>query len=538
MLRRAGVDVLTAARPLLRDPSAQVRREIAILLQDAARMTPAYRVGEQSTPPPALLDALVELATQYDGKDRWYLEAVGIAARGREDALYARLRQLPLGSAVLGRLLWELRAPASLPAIVATLENQALDLDARLLALDALAAMASPDAARGVEAILVSGTAPASLVERAFAHYRRQLFSLWPEAQKSPRLPAVMSKAFATPALQATAVQLASALGDAQYAPGLMALARSPSADETVRAAAIDAVAIARDPRLLPELEQLWQSGPPAVQLAAVHALGWLRLPDLEARAQTILSSTASNEARSEAVRILARTPAGLDAMAALETRGAFPPELKRLATGLVHGSVRGSAPPGPANGPAPSPEARAAAAAAMKQARERAAKVFPALVATGNASIPTVRQMEQDFRVDPTAGRQVFEGTCGACHSLGGPRLMGPDLSAIGTKLDRQALLDAIVMPSAAIAFGYESWVLETTSHGTVTGLLVENTPERVTVKVDATQEVRLKPAAITARKPIPFSTMPEGLVNAMTPQQIADLIGFLATLTANGQR
>ena len=173
-----------------------------------------------------------------------------------------------------------------------------------------------------------------------------------------------------------------------------------------------------------------------------------------------------------------------------------------------------------------------------MKQARERTARVFPALVATGNASIPTVRQMEQDFRVDPTAGRQVFEGTCGACHSLGGPRLMGPDLSAIGTKFDRQALLDAIVMPSAAIAFGYESWVLETTSHGTVTGLLVENTPERVTVKVDATQEVRLKPAAITARKPIPFSTMPEGLVNAMTPQQIADLIGFLATLTANGQR
>ena len=57
---------------------------------------------------------------------------------------------------------------------------------------------------------------------------------------------------------------------------------------------------------------------------------------------------------------------------------------------------------------------------------------------------------------------------------------------------------------------------------------------PERVTVKVDATQEVRLKPDAITARKQVPFSTMPEGLISAMTPQQIVDLIGFLTTLKA----
>jgi putative heme-binding domain-containing protein len=77
---------------------------------------------------------------------------------------------------------------------------------------------------------------------------------------------------------------------------------------------------------------------------------------------------------------------------------------------------------------------------------------------------------------------------------------------------------------------------VLETTSHGTVTGLLVENTPQRVTVKVDATQEVRLKPEAITSRKPIPISTMPDGLISAMTPQQIVDLIGFLTTLKATG--
>jgi putative heme-binding domain-containing protein len=201
--------------------------------------------------------------------------------------------------------------------------------------------------------------------------------------------------------------------------------------------------------------------------------------------------------------------------MADLKDAGTFPPELDRLATTLVHRMV-GRGPGSPA--------------------LDRAVKAFPAVLTANQGSVPTIFQMEQQFRPDPASGRKVFDSLCSTCHSIGGARQMGPDLSAIGTKLDRQALLDAIVVPSAAIAFGYESWALETTTQGTVTGLLVENTPERVTVKVDATQEVRLKPDAITARKQVPFSTMPEGLISAMTPQQIVDLIGFLTTLKAAG--
>ncbi len=55
-------------------------------------MTPAYAIGAQTPPASGVLDALVELSKQCDGKDRWYLSALGIAARGREDALYARLQ--------------------------------------------------------------------------------------------------------------------------------------------------------------------------------------------------------------------------------------------------------------------------------------------------------------------------------------------------------------------------------------------------------------------------------------------------------------
>ena len=247
-----------------------------------------------------------------------------------------------------------------------------------------------------------------------------------------------------------------------------------------------------RTRRCSPSSNACGKTGRPAVQRSAVHALSLLPLPDLEARAQAILLSDASNGARAEALRILARTPQGLADMTTLQQRGAFPPELKSLATSLVHGPVRGRF-------------TTDSDRAALTAARERAAAVFPPLTARNNLAVPTIRDIEQNFRVDPAAGRKVFDGLCSACHSLGGPATMGPDLSAIGTKLDRQALLDAIAMPSAAIAFGYESWAIGTTTRGTITGLLVENTPERVTVRVDQTQDIRLAPADITSRKAMP---------------------------------
>ena len=59
------------------DSSPQVRREIALMLRDRdpALMLPPYVYKEQVQPPAEWLDAMAQLASQYDGKDRWYLEA-------------------------------------------------------------------------------------------------------------------------------------------------------------------------------------------------------------------------------------------------------------------------------------------------------------------------------------------------------------------------------------------------------------------------------------------------------------------------------
>jgi len=518
------------------------------MLQDSARMTPAYAIGAQTPPAPGVLDALVELTKQYDGNDRWYLAALGIAARGREDALYERLRaENSELSAPYAQLLRELRPPSSLQPMIAVLRDQTRPVDERLRAMEVLAVMESTEAARAVTGLLAADGTPAPLVERAFAHVRRQLFSLWIDARKSPEVATAIRNALKTPGLQAGGVELASAVGDPQFGPDLLALARSASAEEAVRAAAVDVVALDRSAASLDDLDALLKSGPPAVRASAMYAIG-LRAPaDLEARAEAVMLGDAPNDVRSQAVRVLARTAAGLDRLIAIEEAGKFPPELKRVAIRAVrspappafrngNGNAARPAQSGSAQAGATPPPDAAAAAAAFASARERAAKVFPPLVTSTAGAVPTVRQMEQNFRADAAAGRKVFDTLCSACHSLGGARQMGPDLSAIGGKLDRQALLDAITMPSAAIGFGYESWSMETTTNGTVSGLLVEDTAERVVLKVDATQEIRLTPSAIKSRRAIPISMMPEGLIDAMTPQQIVDLIGFLTTLKTAG--
>ena len=80
---------------------------------------------------------------------------------------------------------------------------------------------------------------------------------------------------------------------------------------------------------------------------------------------------------------------------------------------------------------------------AAMAAIRARAATVLPAAARTPGTT-PNLRTLERDFQGDAAAGRKVFEtdGTCAACHSLGGQKKLGPDLSAIGEKFGKQGLL------------------------------------------------------------------------------------------------
>jgi putative membrane-bound dehydrogenase-like protein len=98
--RRHGMPVEPIVRRLVRDTSALVRRECAVSL---------HRVTTSEA-----AELWAELAFQHDGKDRWYLEALGIGEKGNETACFnAWLKKAgDAWKAPPGRdLVWRSRAP-------------------------------------------------------------------------------------------------------------------------------------------------------------------------------------------------------------------------------------------------------------------------------------------------------------------------------------------------------------------------------------------------------------------------------------------
>jgi putative membrane-bound dehydrogenase-like protein len=540
--RLTGADILAVAKPLLRDPSPHVRREITILLRDPdpSRMIPPYLMGKQVTPPEPWLDAMTTLIAQHDGKDRWYLEAIGIAARGREDALYARLRSQFIGPSnpQVQHVVWVMRPQTAIPDLIAMVNDPKRSIGDRTVAVGALGSMEWPEATRAIENVILANGTPPELIESAFAVYNRQLFSMWTDARSAAAFPQVVRKAFATASTQASAVDLATRLADTQFLPDLLTLARQRSAPAEARAVAIESLATTDDAKYAVEFRSLAASGPTPVRVSAVRAAGNLPQPDLETWAQVILLSDAPNEVRVEALRVMASSAAGLNAILDLAAAGKLPTEFKSLAANLTNGAGRdrggdrnrGFASAQPQGGRPGGPGQQEPTFLAI---RERAAKVLP-LPKTTAGPLPNVQQLERNYRGAADAGRKVFEtdAVCATCHSLGGPKKVGPDLSAIGIKFGKQAMLDHIVRPNDAIAPEYVMTTIELQNGKVVSGIVTEDTPQGIAIQVSETELRRLNRAEVKSRKQSSASLMPEGLLDALTLQQVSDLLEYLSTL------
>ncbi|SHN33166.1 putative membrane-bound dehydrogenase domain-containing protein [Cyclobacterium lianum] len=136
----------------------------------------------------------------------------------------------------------------------------------------------------------------------------------------------------------------------------------------------------------------------------------------------------------------------------------------------------------------------------------------------------------------DPQKGKLVYQGKCATCHRIGEEgRNIGPDLGMIGAKLDQQGLLDAIINPSAGVAFGYEMWLI-TLKDGTVAaGFLQADGP--IVVLEGMQNEVYNIPAEdIASRKRFNTSIMPDPGQLDMNEEDLAHLTAYLTGLSGEG--
>ena len=129
-LRKVKPSVLAEARRLAEDPSPAVRLEVAVSLR--------------GVPFAESRDIFLKLAHAYDGRDRWYLEALGLAASGSEGAAYDALhssfgQEDPLRwDARFSGIAWRLHPPSAIPALAARAKSPQLSAGARRQALVAL----------------------------------------------------------------------------------------------------------------------------------------------------------------------------------------------------------------------------------------------------------------------------------------------------------------------------------------------------------------------------------------------------------------
>lgn len=158
-------EVLVYARQLARDASPAVRREVAILLRDVPL--------EESR------DLMLELARQYEGGDRWELEAYGLAAEGEEEAVYELLKD-ELGSAdpstwsePWADLVWRLHPVAAVDDLKARALSPELSGEEKERAMVALGFIDDPEALRAMEELAQSDQPEVAERARWWLDYRR-----------------------------------------------------------------------------------------------------------------------------------------------------------------------------------------------------------------------------------------------------------------------------------------------------------------------------------------------------------------------------
>lgn len=107
-----GMDVLAVVKKLAGDESPAVRRECAIALRH--------------TKTPEAAELWSALALLHDGKDRWYLEALGLASDLNADACLTTYLAKTAGKQPAGfnDIIWRVRAKAALPLLVKSIKDQ------------------------------------------------------------------------------------------------------------------------------------------------------------------------------------------------------------------------------------------------------------------------------------------------------------------------------------------------------------------------------------------------------------------------------
>src|SRR6187401_564453 len=139
------------------------------------------------------------------------------------------------------------------------------------------------------------------------------------------------------------------------------------------------------------------------------------------------------------------------------------------------------------------------------------------------------MRKLVRSTKGDPHKGIEVFNRVCGQCHKIYGQgQDVGPDITSNG-RASFEQLLSNVFDPSLVIGAIYQARTVQAADGRIVTGLVVEDSPQRIVLKVQGGKLETIAREDVDAMKVSELSLMPEGLEKQLKPQEIADLFAFI---------
>ncbi|ULQ53140.1 PVC-type heme-binding CxxCH protein [Flavihumibacter fluvii] len=446
-----------------------------------------------------------DLATQHDGKDRWYLEALGIGADGQWDRFFpaylARIKD-PLATAASRDIVWRARTDQSLPYLAKLAAESGVPIKDRLRyfrAFDFHSGKAKP----GLLLNMIRENTGNDVVFNKLVLHALDSRSVMQSEIAQKALDQVLDSVDGTSEF----VDLVGQYAVKTRNKSLLKLAISKYDEELGN----DAAGL------------LLKFGGKGLVLDVIRG------SSKDTAATPLLLGSIGNDGSASSV----------DFLQEVTLSDKFDMELRKLAASKIGTSGNGEKrvlellkqhkvpdeliPPVVAS----------VSGAWMKSVRDEAAGYLPDRGIKMVAKKAPVIEQIRSLTPVPEKGKEVFMNSCSTCHMVAGKGYdFGPDLSEIGTKLPKEGLLESIVHPSAAIGFGYEGWSFTLKDGTAFSGIIVSKTETDIEVKFPGGSRKKFKSGTVQTMTEMKSSMMTEGLYENISNQDLANLLDYLASL------
>lgn len=136
----------------------------------------------------------------------------------------------------------------------------------------------------------------------------------------------------------------------------------------------------------------------------------------------------------------------------------------------------------------------------------------------------------------DVEEGKKVFleraDVACVRCHKVQGEGgEVGPELTGLITRQNREYILRSIVHPNAAIAAGFENVLVTLKGGAAYAGVIKSETDAELEINSPEDGLMKLKKSEITSREK-GLSGMPEGLADLLTRFDLRNVVEYLASV------